>query len=73
MEQYKIDYDKCTVYVTYKGDWFGWAQLSFKYLEMYPPTYSHLNEDRSNCYAIARDKLIDEGLIEPQKYSKESE
>ncbi len=65
MEQYKIDYVRREVSVSHYGEFDYWCYLTFGYLQTYPPPYLHMDKDRSNCYAIARDQLIQEGLINP--------
>ncbi len=65
MEQYKIDYDSKLVYVTIHGEWEKSHYLPFRFLETEPPPYDSLTLDRANAYAIARDELIDKGLICP--------
>ncbi len=71
MEQYKINYHRKEVQVSHDGEFDYWCYLTFDYLETNTPLYLHLNIDRANVYAIARDFLIEQGIINPIIQEKE--
>jgi hypothetical protein len=70
-ETYRIDVATRTVHVTFRGEFAEGYFMDFDALAntpvgtiLSPSGWGCLSRSRSECYAIARDELIERGLIE---------
>ena len=62
-ETYRIDEGMRRVYVTHDGKEHSWAFVPFDKMEQIARSGFRVRPERRDCYLIARDELLERGLI----------